>query len=160
MNKSELLKTILVELKRVHQVAVDAAQRAYETATGEENEAENKYDTFGLEASYLAHGQSKRVAECEADVIAFEKLPIQKFTQDMPITLGALVCLQEEQAKMKYVFLSPVSGGLNIQFDKKDITLVTASSPLGKALNTCCSGDDVAVNTGNGQTVYEIIAVH
>ena len=28
-------------------------------ATNEENKAEDKYDTRGLEASYLAHGQSK-----------------------------------------------------------------------------------------------------
>ena len=35
----------------MHQGAVDAAQRAYETAADEENEAENKYDILDLEAS-------------------------------------------------------------------------------------------------------------
>ncbi|MCU7938595.1 MAG: hypothetical protein KZQ64_09850 [gamma proteobacterium symbiont of Bathyaustriella thionipta] len=44
MNKPRLLKHILAELETVYQVAVNGAQRVYETATDEENEAENKYD--------------------------------------------------------------------------------------------------------------------
>ena len=40
--------------------AEQAAQAAHETATHEENIAENKYDTLGLEAAYLATGQVRR----------------------------------------------------------------------------------------------------
>ena len=38
-----------------------AARAAHEAATHEENIAENKYDTLGLEAAYLATGQARRV---------------------------------------------------------------------------------------------------
>jgi len=37
-----------------------AVQAAHETATHEENIAENKHDTLGFEASYLATGQARR----------------------------------------------------------------------------------------------------
>ena len=70
MNKALLLEKIITVLEITYQNAVEAAMRAYNTATNDENVAENKYDTLALEASYLAHGQALRVAECEADIAA------------------------------------------------------------------------------------------
>ena len=40
--------------------------------THEENIAENKYDTLGLEAAYLAQGQAQRVNECYLSIQQFE----------------------------------------------------------------------------------------
>lgn len=51
MNKQSVCQLILQQLRDDLEVAVRAAQTAYETATHEENIAENKYDTLGLEAS-------------------------------------------------------------------------------------------------------------
>jgi len=123
MNKSALLEQILIKLEVVHQGAVDAAQRAYETATDEENEAENKYDTLGLEASYLAHGQSKRVAECENDLIVFKKFKPNVFSNDMSIDIGALVSVEDEAGLEQLIFISPVSGGLKFTFNRKQVTI-------------------------------------
>ena len=160
MNKSLLLKQIIAELEVVHQCAVDAAQRAYETATDEENEAENKYDTLGLEASYLAHGQSKRVAECEADLIVISKLKEIDFLPDMPVSIGALVCIENAERVKQFVFLSPVAGGLKINFNQIEITIVTPSSPLGKAISTCLVGDDIEVSMGDNKKMLQITAVY
>ena len=63
MNKHAVHQLILEKLSVDLDIAQRAAQTAYETATHEENIAENKYDTLGLEASYLAAGQAKRVEE-------------------------------------------------------------------------------------------------
>ena len=63
MNKQTVHQLILDKLKIDLDIAERAAQTAYETATHEENIAENKYDTLGLEASYLAAGQARRVEE-------------------------------------------------------------------------------------------------
>ena len=60
MNKHAVLQLILEKLSVDLDIAQRAAQTAYETATDEENIAENKYDTLGLEASYLAAGQANR----------------------------------------------------------------------------------------------------
>lgn len=56
MNKQDVLQRIIDKLNIDLDIAERAAQTAYETATHEENIAENKYDTLGLEASYLAAG--------------------------------------------------------------------------------------------------------
>jgi hypothetical protein len=60
MHKPTVHQLILDKLRIDLDIAERAAQTAYETATHEENIAENKYDTLGLEASYLAAGQAKR----------------------------------------------------------------------------------------------------
>ena len=50
-----------------------------------ESVAETKWDTFGLENSYLAHGQSVRVAECETDLAYFRKF---SFAESDEVTDG------------------------------------------------------------------------
>ncbi len=162
MNK-KLINKIILELKKVHQGSMDAAQRAYDTATDEENKAENKYDTLGLEASYLAHGQAQRVLECEADVIAFQKLEninVKTATiNSQIISLGDLVGIENSKGIIQSVFLSPVAGGLKIQFNKKEITLVTLSSPLGKALLGCFVDDEIQVQMADDKIAYQIILI-
>jgi len=159
MNKSHLIGHILLELEHVFQGAAAAAQRAYDTATDEENEAENKYDTLGLEASYLAHGQSKRVAQCEADLIAFKKLQTVDFSSDIPVATGALVKVEDEEGIEQFVFLSPVAGGLKVNFENNEITLVTPSSPLGKVLSGCVEGDDIEVQLAEAKVFYQVMVV-
>lgn len=58
MNKTAVYQQMLEKLAIDLDVLQRAAQTAYEAATHEENIAENKYDTLGLEASYLATGQA------------------------------------------------------------------------------------------------------
>lgn len=59
MNKSLIRQQILERLNDELIAAQSALQSAHEAATHEDSVAENKYDTFGLEAAYLAHGQAR-----------------------------------------------------------------------------------------------------
>jgi len=160
MDKSELYQTILIELENVHKVALAAAQRAIDTATDEESEAENKYDTFGLEASYLAHGQSKRVAQCEADLAVFNKLKINNQEPGDAVSIGSLVIIEDEKANQQLIFLSPVAGGLKVMYKHELITIVTPSSPLGKALYLSKPEDEIEVNSGDEKKQYLITDVY
>ena len=54
MNKFSLQQQVLKRLAEDLLQAEDAVRVAHETATHAENIAENKYDTLGLEAAYLA----------------------------------------------------------------------------------------------------------
>ena len=159
MDKHFLHKQIISELEIVYQGAVDAAQRAYDTAVDEENEAENKYDTMGLEASYLAHGQSQRVEECLNDLITFKALHVIHVSPQTPISIGVLIYLEDEFGEEQIIFLSPVAGGLKILFDKREMTLITPSSPIGKKLSSSIVGDEISVNIKNDVKRYEIIKV-
>ena len=72
--------------------SISRATRA--EATHEQSKAENKYDTRGPEASYLARGQSRQAAEIQAAIAAFEKLDTRKFGAGEPIDVGAFVELK------------------------------------------------------------------
>lgn len=159
MNKALLLKQIFNTLEAVHQGTVDAAMQACDTATDKESVAENKYDTFGLEASYLAQGQARRVAECEADVVAFKNLVATDFTEKTPIAVGAVVTLEDERGTEQRLFLGPAAGGLKIRFDEKDIIVITRSASLGASLFGRFEGDEVEVDVGGKKNQYEITAV-
>ena len=60
MDKFLLQHQVLARLTEDLRHAEEAVRAAHETATHEENVAENKYDTLGLEAAYLATGQARR----------------------------------------------------------------------------------------------------
>ena len=60
MDKFLLQQQVLERLAEDLLQAEQAVRAAHETATHEENIAENRYDTLGLEAAYLATGQARR----------------------------------------------------------------------------------------------------
>lgn len=160
MNKSLLLEQILLALESVLQNAVDAAEQAHSTATHTENVAENKYDTLGLEAAYLAHGQTERIGECEADIAAFKKLNVVDGNDDCAIALGAVITLINNNGIEQTLFMGPAAGGLKLNYGDKNIVIITAAAPLGKALLGRYAGDEIALKIGGGeQTLYTITSV-
>jgi len=160
MNKALLLEQIITELQNTHQSALAAAMRAYNTATNNENVAENKYDTLALEASYLAHGQAQRVAECAADIEAFKRLQITDNKEKLTVTLGSLITLVDDHDNRKYIFFGPSAGGLKVTFAEKEIIVVTASSPLGEALISRELDEQINVHIGHQVLNYEIAMIY
>src|SRR5438874_4727706 len=75
MNKRAVIKKIVTKLMDELDVYLRAAQFSRAEATHESSKAENKYDTRGLEASYLARGQSKQALEIKSAITDFESLP-------------------------------------------------------------------------------------
>lgn len=159
VDKYTLHKIIESQLAVLLTTATQAAMQAYETATHEENKAENKYDTLGLEASYLAEGQAKRVTQLENDLSSFKKLQTKNFTEEMEIGLGALVSLQAQAATNKYIFISPVAGGVSFKYQNIEMMLITETSPLGKALKNTYLGDEVTIKQSHSIIQYEIIGL-
>jgi len=56
MPKAQILKLIIQQLSHDLAVQFGAAKTAHEASIHEENIPDNKYDTLGLEASYVAQG--------------------------------------------------------------------------------------------------------
>ena len=110
MNKQSLVKKIIEELTGELALYHKAARAAHAEATHEQSKAENKYDTRGLEASYLARGQSKQAAEIVQAIEQFEKLPLRNFGKGDAIDLGALVELKGKSERSVY-FIGPRAGG-------------------------------------------------
>src|ERR1051326_6211127 len=120
MNKAHLVSLIIARLSDSLNLLESAARASHAEATHEQSKAENKYDTRGLEASYLARGQSKQLAELEQAVEQFEKLPVRAFGPADPIDLGAFVELEVKGNRSSY-FIGPRAGGTEIQFQKQEV---------------------------------------
>jgi transcription elongation GreA/GreB family factor len=158
VNKRAIIKKITAKLAEELEVYFRAAQFARAEATHEQNKAEHKYDTRGLEASYLAHGQSRQAAELEAAIAEFEKLNTRPFAIGDAIGLGALVELEHGGEKSFY-FLGPRAGGTEVLHDRKEILVITPQSPLGVQLLGKKAGDRPELNFGGAKQVASIVSV-
>lgn len=156
LNKNQILAEILGALDKALKVALDAAQQARDTATHAENVAENRHDTLGLEAAYLAHGQSNRVATCEADLHAFNLLQTTMQATVEIITVGSYIVLADDSGCDQHLFLGPAAGGLKVTCGKIDIVVISPSAPLGRALLGCVLYDEITLNIANEKKHYEI----
>jgi transcription elongation GreA/GreB family factor len=158
VNKRAIIKKIVARLTEELQVYFRAAQFSRAEATHESSKAESKYDTRGLEASYLARGQSRQAAEIEAAIAEFEKLPVKKFGADDPIGIGALVELENGGENFFY-FIGPRAGGTEVLHDQKEILVITPQSPLGGQLLGKKAGDSPQLNLGGMRKPAKIICV-
>src|SRR5690606_40067799 len=73
MDKTRIQTLIVDRLQADLVIARDALKASHEAATHAESKAENKYDTRGLEAAYLADGQRRRVHEIETALVRSEE---------------------------------------------------------------------------------------
>ena len=160
MDKARIHRLILDKLAADLQLLQRAAQTAYEAATHEENIAENKYDTLGLEASYLATGQARRAAEIKQALGLFESLNLRPFDPARGIQLSALVLLAAEDGSEQRLFLGPEAAGLKVVEEGEEITVISPRSPLGQALLGKAEGAEVTLTIGNAQQTFEVLEVH
>ncbi len=158
MNKTHLQMLIIEKLQADLAIAQDALKASHEAATHAESKAENKYDTRGLEAAYLADGQRRRVHEIESALISYRNLPVRS-QADEPIKLGALVVL-ELAGECRWVFLGPDAAGLRVTIEEAQVLVISPRSPLGQALLGRCDGDEVEVLVDSRRQHYEVIAVY
>ncbi|HEX8541136.1 MAG TPA: GreA/GreB family elongation factor [Pseudomonas sp.] len=159
MNKQTVLQAIIDKLKVDLGVAQRAAQTAYETATHEENIAENKYDTLGLEASYLAAGQARRVEEIRQSLLLYQKLSLTPFDEQRGIQTGDLVTLQTETGAEQHLFLGPDAAGLKIRLENAIITVITARAPLGQSLLGKFEGDELEITVNGSKQSFEVTQI-
>jgi transcription elongation GreA/GreB family factor len=158
MNKTHIQALIIDRLQADLQIAKDALKASHEAATHAESKAENKYDTRGLEAAYLADGQRRRLNEIETALASYRNLTVRP-QGDEPIKIGALVSL-EQNGVGRWLFLGPDAAGLRISAQGTDILVITPHSPLGQALLGRYEGDEVEVRVDGHRQQYEITAIH
>ncbi|MES2571680.1 MAG: GreA/GreB family elongation factor [Verrucomicrobiota bacterium] len=158
MNKTILVKTILARLEAELELYSISARAAHAEATHEQNKAENKYDTRALEASYLAHGQSRQAAETEHARQYFEALIVRAFTPRDPIDLGALVEL-ENKGEHSFYFIGPKAGGTEVLCEGKEVLVITPQSPLGRELLGKMEGNSVMIGVAGARNQFRIVSV-
>jgi transcription elongation GreA/GreB family factor len=153
--KSAVVAAILDQLTSEAELYDRAARAAHAEATDEQSKAENKYDTRGLEASYLARGQSRQAAEVGQALVQFRALPLGETAS---VEVGALVQLTAGR-DVTWYFLGPRAGGLEVTVEGQEITVITPQSPLGSQLLGRREGDRISLNLGGKKREHQLTHV-
>lgn len=159
MDKALLQQQVLTRLEADLQQATHAAQVAYETATHEENIAENKYDTLGLEASYLATGQARRAAEVRQTIAQWRQLRLRPYDPLLGIQLGALIALVDADDGQQLFLLGPNGASMKLQIDNHIVQVISDQAPLGKAMLGKALDDDITLHIANKLQSYTVLWV-
>ncbi|MDF1826033.1 MAG: hypothetical protein P1U68_15415 [Verrucomicrobiales bacterium] len=140
MEKSALVSSLKVQVKSQYERALNALAGAAEAATGDDTKAEGKYDTRGLEASYLAAGQAEQADELAQAVALLESAEFPDYDFDDPIGPGALI-EAERDGELVFYLLAPAGGGLTLEGeDGEPVTVLGPAAPLRSQLLGQTSG--------------------
>jgi hypothetical protein len=131
--KQRLLETVRAEIRSRLERLSRAAREAHAAATDPGSKAESKYDTRSLEASYLAAGQARQVEELARDAETFEQLTLPEFGVEAEIAAGALVEI-DQNGESAWYLLVPGGGGVTVEWEGREVTLLTPSSALYRTL--------------------------
>ena len=158
MDKKALVAAIVSSLEEELVLLIRAARATHEAATHEESKPENEYDTFGLEASYLAGAQAKRAGEIDEVISMFKTTEFKNFSKTDLISSTALVEV-ESKGKRSLVFVMPKGGGVNLVFDGKNVQVITPHSTLGEALLGLKAGETAEIEINEQMREYRILSV-
>jgi hypothetical protein len=158
LKKQIIVEQIIATLERELEGTLQSVRAAHSEATDEQNKAENKYDTRGLEASYLARGQSHQALETMQAIELFHRLPLREFAADDAIELGALVELDRGGEEL-FIFIGPRAGGTEVEIDGATVLVLTPQSPLGQQLSGLRAGDSFQLVSDRRRQSYGVTRV-
>jgi len=118
----------------------DAAKNAHEASTGEEAKQEGKYDTRGLEASYLADAQAEQTQRLAESLRLFESLQFEDLAPGSAVAPGAIV-ETEFNGRISYYFFTPCAGGLTLDYEAGELTTLSPDAPMYQQLLGLHPGD-------------------
>ncbi|MCC5840666.1 MAG: hypothetical protein JJT96_11125 [Opitutales bacterium] len=153
--KEEFLKALLERLRTEIDAAVAASRDAAAYATDGEARAESKWDTQGLEASYLAAGQAGQAREW---ALALQTLDAQRFLLTGPkerVEVGAVVTVRIGTGDECF-FLVPAGGGQELCAGGREITTLTRQAPLAARLWGKAAGADVLLPNGSNARILRV----
>lgn len=159
IDKNQLISTIIEQLQEELATACAASQEAHASATHSENISDNRYDTLGLEAAYLAHGQSMRITELQQSIDRYRRFQVPEFGPQSPVKLGALVSVESEDGTVRAVFIGPGAGGLSLGAGPEAVQVVTSATPLGQSLLNQHLGDEFTLTINTSSHFYTIVGI-
>ena len=158
ISKRVIVRQIINQITEQLATLADASRTMHADASDEQNKAEDKYDTRGLETAYLASSQARLATETEQALAEYQSLTLEKFSAKTSIALSALVELDSKGERTLY-FLGPKSGGLELHIKGTEVLVITPESPLGEQLLGKKIGDRIKLQTRGPGLEFRVIAV-
>lgn len=155
MNKSDVLTTLIASLDAELQKTLAASRDAADYATNEESRAESKWDTQGLEASYLAAGQAALARQLAEAIELLNASRPRLLALQEEVTLGALV-LCELDGRRERFFLAPAGGGHVVPVAGEDVTVITLQSPIAARMLGRRLGEGFSLANGAFGSIVQV----
>ena len=152
VDKNACFEALLHQLQTELTTTLSASKDAAEYATNQESKADSKYDTQGLEASYLAAGQALHAKQQGEAIRTLRALKPYLTADRTRIELGAVFACNFGESE-EWFYFAPVAGGEIVVVDKMEITILTAQSPLANQLKGRGVGYSFASKLGSKTTV-------
>src|SRR5690625_506159 len=155
MDKNDLLEALIGTLKEELRKSVDASKDAAGYATDDQARAESKWDTQGIEASYLAAGQAGQARQWAEAISLLEQTREDLAAPRNEVTSGAVVKCALAGGD-EFFFISPVGGGEVLQIDGDEITVVTMRSPITLRILGKRAGESFVLGNGASGTILSV----
>ncbi len=159
MNKEKLWTNFMIEIQRELDIMKESVASTTQGATHAESKQEGKYDTRGLEASYLAGGQQRRVADLENTVNYFNSLKEVMISHIEVASFGALVEVEHNKKRHHY-FIGQFGGGIKVSIENIEVQIITHKSPIGSEVLGLEEGDSFEIEGPRGQEELQLIKVY
>jgi transcription elongation GreA/GreB family factor len=158
MDKADLVAQLIRHLRAS---AVDAeAQMAAASTEAREGAtpAEKREDArVALEQGSIARGQQQRLQRARADLALLDGFAPRPLPPSAEVEMGAVVEVDSETMGRTF-FLAPAGAGIELTGPGGDgyLSVVTPSSPVGRAVLGCVVGDVVEVAIGNERRAWTV----
>ena len=147
-SKADVLMRFLEQVSSEIAAQTASALSAHQAATHEESKAEDRHDTFAIEASYLAAGQSARVMELEK--VRSELEGYLTGTRESEIVVPGSLLSYESDGVVHWVLMAKSGGGFRTSLGEEGaqalaMQILSINSPLGSELLGLRAGDEIEV---------------
>ncbi len=162
LSKVEVLTCFLEHVSGEIVALTASARAAHQAATHEESKAEDRHDTFAIEASYLAAGQSVRVMELEKFRTELEGYLTG--TRESEIVAPGSLLSYESDGVVHWVLMAKSGGGVRTTLDQREqgaisVQILSTISPLGSELLGLRAGDEVEVEIRRSAKDFRVRSV-
>lgn len=154
-DKQEFYDVLIASMEERLELLLKSAEAAKGGATHGDAVAKSKYDTHGLELSYLAGSQFARAEALSGEILQLKKSEKKLYQEGVPIVEGALVELQSAASRV-VLFLSVIGAGSDLSWRGAKVSVISPSSPMGVEIIGLDVGDEFTLQQGRE---FEIVAL-
>lgn len=163
--KKQIIDAFIAHFESELKLLEQAVSSAREAATHEENKSEDKHDTRGIEASYLAGAQAARAEELKLVILDYKVLSEEATARpSTTAAVGALIAVQpteneKPKGRVLHSLIALRGGGASVTLEDRTYSVVTPTSPLGEAILGAQAGEEVEIESKAGSRTYRVASV-
>lgn len=159
MNKKKIVELLLIKLNEVRAATIKSYE-GYKKASAEAPGAMQSHsDTSKFQIGILADSAMQRVQNIDKLIDVLHQIKQFQDTDNKSVQVGTIV-QTEENGKIVYFFIVPEgAGGQKFESDDIFIQTVSINSPMGKAMFSKTTGQEVEIQVPAGVKRFKILSI-